>query len=218
MTNVYYDKWNHLCWPDTNIKFNINELLDIYNNVFSKYERLYQQYTRDSLDPVYRGIAFQGPTDSDHTTAVQQGSLYIDYATNKKYTFDKESLGKHLEYQRTLNVRHHELCVGEFARILDYLEDQGWHTHRGRIMELGPGVQKNWHVDSYEGLWGNNVRFHVPLTTNSKCYLQWQDKDLYNFNPKADGTAYWVNTDIVHQYLNLGDTWRAHVVVDLIKK
>ena len=218
MSKLPLSPWNHLCWPEQNIKFNIEELLHIYNTVFSKYERVHQMHSVDSLDVVYKGVGFQGLTDLDHTTSVMRGNIYINPETGKKNTYTKENLGNHLEYQRTLNVRHRDLCVGEFGRILDYLEDLGYHTHRGRIMELGPQNHKNWHVDSYKGLWGNNLRVHVPLITNSKCYLQWHEKDFYNFNPAADGTAYWVNTDVTHQYLNLGETWRVHIVVDLIKK
>lgn len=210
---------NHLCWKDKNIHFNLDELLDIYHTIYSKYTRHEQARKIGVHNPNYRGIAFQGLDDTDHLNSIMQGSLYIDPIVNSARTFNEAELGKHLEHQKKFNVRHKDLCVGEFNKILDYLEDLGWHTHRGRIMELGPGAQKNWHVDSYPGKWNNNVRFHVPLTTNDNCYLQWYENGkVYNFTPKPDGSGYWVNTDIIHQYLNIGDSWRAHIIVDLIKK
>jgi hypothetical protein len=204
--------WNHLCWKDENIQWNITELLEIYNNVFSKYDRHYQ-------DPTYRGIAFQGKESNDHISAIINGNIMVDPVSGIKCTVNKENLGKHLERQVKCNVRHTDLCVGEFGKILDYLENLGYLTHRARVMELGPGNHENWHFDSYEGCWGNNKRYHIPLITNDKAYLMWRDKGAhYFFNPKADGSAVWANTDVLHQYLNKGDTWRAHIVIDLIKK
>jgi hypothetical protein len=219
MSSLPLSPWNNLCWKDHNISFNFEELINIYNTVYSKYTRHEQEKKEGESNPNYRGIAFQGLHNNDHLNSVMQGSLYLtNHATYAK-TYSKEMLGNHLENQKKFNVRHKDLCVGEFNKILDYLEDLGWHTHRGRIMELGPGAQKNWHVDSYPGMWNNNVRYHVPLTTNERCYLQWYEQGkIYNFTPEPNGSGYWVNTDITHQYLNIGDSWRAHIIVDLIKK
>jgi hypothetical protein len=212
MSTLPISPWNHLCWKDTNVRWNIEELLEIYNDVFSKYDRFYQ-------DPTYRGIAFQGKHSKDHIGAIISGNTPHNEELGTKRTIDKESLGRHLEGQLEYNVRHEDLCVGEFAKILDYLTDLGYQTHRARIMELGPGNHVNWHVDSYEGMWGNNKRYHIPLITNNEAYLVWRQKgQRYFFNPAPDGSGIWVNTDVVHQYINRGDTWRAHIVIDLIKR
>ena len=212
MSSLPLSPWNHLCWKDEVIQWNIDELLKIYNEVFSKYDRFYQ-------DPTYKGIGFQGKDSADYVSAITNGNITVDPKTGRKYTVTKENLGKHLEQQAKCNVRHSDLCIGEFDKILDYLEGLGYLTHRARIMELGPGNHVNWHFDSYEGLWGNNKRYHIPLITNDEAYLMWREKRAqYSFNPKADGSGIWANTDVTHQYLNLGETWRAHIVVDLIKK
>lgn len=212
MSKLPISPWNHLCWKDENVQWNITELLEIYNDVFSKYDRFYQ-------DPTYRGIAFQGKVPNDHISAIITGNTPFDPDRGTKWPMKKESLGKHLEGQIEYNIRHSELCIGEFGRILDYLDNLGYITHRARIMELGPGNHVNWHVDSYEGAWGNNKRYHIPLVTNNEAYLMWREKgNHYFFNPKADGSGIWVNTDVLHQYFNRGDTWRAHIVIDLIKK
>ena len=212
MSTLPISPWNHLCWQDKNIKWDIKELLTIYNEVFSKYDRFYQ-------DPTYKGIGFQGKHSTDHIGSIISGNTPHSDEHNGKWTIDKEDLGKHLENQIQYNVRHKELCVGEFGKILDYLDGLGYITHRARIMELGPGNHVNWHVDSYNGWWGNNTRYHIPLTTNDEAYLVWRQLGArYFFNPKPDGTGIWVNTDVIHQYINRGDTWRAHIVVDLIKK
>lgn len=212
MSKLPISSWNHLCWKDPEVQWNIKELLEIYNDVFSKYTRHYQ-------DSTYRGIGFQGKHSQDHLGSIISGNTPHNADYGSKRTVEKEDLGKHLEHQLQFNVRHEELCVGEFNKILDYLEDLGYHTHRARIMELGPKNHINWHVDSYEGWWGNNRRYHVPLMTNDEAYLIWRENTKrYIFNPKADGSGIWLNTDVTHQYINDGETWRAHIVIDLVKK
>lgn len=219
MSKIPSDPWSHLCWPETKIKFNIEELLHIYNTVFSKYERVSQAWKNSPPDQGYKGIGFQGFNDSDIKNAPLYGNLKKNPATNKPELLPPEILEQHLQDQMKLNVRHKELCVGEFARILDFLEEEGWHTHRARIMELTPYTRRNWHVDSWPGLLGNNVRFHVPLLTNDEVYLRWYEEGkLYNYHVNADGTPIWFNSDVNHQYVNEGPTLRAHIIIDVIKK
>lgn len=227
MSKLPTSNWNHLCWPDKNSSWNLTELRDIYKNIFSKYSR-FQQELRN--DPTYGGIGFQGLDSKDHTSAVKQGIMFVDPLDNVIKPIDVEFLGKHLYKQSKLCVRHEELCVGEVLKIVEYLEGLGYHTFRGRIMELGPGHHGKWHIDSYPNRWGNNIRYHVPITTNEECYVQWNETPLkWNelpprgegdvfFHMPTDGRGYWVNTDINHQYFNEGDTVRAHIVIDLIKK
>lgn len=226
MNNIL-NEWSHLCWPDNDIQWNLTELQNIYQTIFSKYERYHQQLRNTNM---YRGIAFQGIDNNDHTSSVKHGIIFTDPVDNVLKPIPPEQLGKHLDYTKTLCVRHKELCIGEFNNILDYLEVKGWHTYRARIMELGPGMKGKWHIDSYPNMWGNNLRYHIPLYTNSGSYIQWNEKDLpwhsvpikndddKSFHLPANGSGYWFNTDVNHRYFNEGTEWRVHIVIDLIKK
>lgn len=226
MSKLPTSNWNHLCWPDDNATWNLLELQDIYQGVFQNYTRHIQKLKND---PTYMGIGFQGFNDNDHLSSPAQGIMFLDSDDIIK-PIAVENLGKHLDKQTKMCVRHKDLCVGEISKILDYLENLGYHTYRGRIMELGPGHHGKWHFDSYPNAWGNHLRYHVPIITNEECYIQWNERPLqWNelpargegdvfFHMPADGRGYWFNTDVNHQYLNEGDTWRTHIVIDLIKK
>ena len=227
MSKLPTSEWNHLCWPDEGVVWNLEELRSIYQNIFQKYNRHIQELRNA---PTYGGIGFQGVNDSDHLSAPNQGIMFLDQTDNIIKPISVNNLGKHLDKQKNMCIRHKELCVGEISKILDYLENLGYHTYRGRIMELGPGHRGKWHIDSYPNAWGNNLRYHVPITTNEECYIQWNESPLkWNelpprgegdifFHIPTDGRGFWINTDVNHQYFNEGDTWRAHIVIDLIKK
>ena len=210
MNTLPISPWNHLCWKDDSVSFDFTKLQKMYHEIFSK-------YTRHVQSQYYSGIGFQGLTEVDHLSAVKQGTLTGVKVDDVWQTISQDKISAHLNRQRTtLNKRHVELCQGEFEKIVEYLESAGWHTFRARIMEVNPGNPDCWHLDGYEG----STRYHVPLQTNEECYLQWIDKDneIKSFHLPADGSGYWLNTDVVHQYINRGTTMRAHIIIDLVKK
>jgi hypothetical protein len=204
--------WNHLCWKDEGISFDISALVKIYNEIFSK-------YTRYAQGPLYECLTFQGPTDDDHLTALHKGpvtsvkingvSQPISNSNNEYHKFWNEQAEK-------FSVRHKILCTGEFNKILDYLEDTGWKTFRGRVAEILPKKRELWHFDG----WNGSIKYHVPLVTNEESYLQWKDEndEIKSFHLPADGSGYWVNTDVTHNCINNGTFTRAHILVDVIKK
>jgi hypothetical protein len=193
------------------MSFDLDALLKIYNEVFSKYQRHRQT-------DHYGVIGFQGSTEDDHLSAAKRGTLIGIQIGDVWQTVHPNKIDGFINSQRkSLSVQHKVLCTGEFKKIVDYLEDNGWRPFRARIMEALPGVESGgWHLDGYDG----SIRYHVPLITNEECYLQWRDNydEIKSFNLPADGSGYWVNTDVVHHFINLGDTIRAHIIVDLVKK
>lgn len=210
MSSLPLSSWNHLCWKDTEMSFDITALLKIYNEIFSKYSRHVQsQY--------YKGIGFQGTSDTDHLSAIKQGTLTGTKIGETWQTIPQDKITSYItEQQQLLSAKHKVLCIGEFNKIVDYLESKGWKTFRARVMEVSPGNPDCWHLDGYDG----SIRYHVPLITNDECYLQWKDENnkIKSFNLPADGSGYWINTDVIHQYINKGSTTRSHIVVDLLKK
>jgi hypothetical protein len=212
MSKLPLSPWNHLCWKDEGMSFDISALLKIYDEVFSKYPKYIQA-------PYYHALTFQGSTDDDHVTALHKGPITnvkingvnqpIPNSNNENYKFWSDQAEK-------FSVRHKILCTGEFSKILDYLEDTGWRTFRARVAEVFPEKKELWHFDGYNG----SIKYHVPLITNEESYLQWKDgsDEIKTFHLPADGSGYWVNTDVTHNCINKGTTMRAHIIVDVIKK
>jgi hypothetical protein len=206
---------NHLCPKDEGIIFDIKSLVKIYLEVFSKYSRHYQTKK-------YCGIAFQGSHDLDHITGVNKGTLAengFKVIDGEEYltTISSELINDHIKNQvKTMSTPHKTLCVGEFKRILEYLQKKGYSPFRARVMELYPRPRSQWHIDGYDG----STRYHIPLITNDKCYLEWKDDNdqIFSFHLPADGSGYWINTDVFHRFINEGDTIRAHIVIDVLEK
>lgn len=197
---------NKYCWVDSESSFNIPELIKLYNELFSSQEKF-------SQGDFYSGVGFQGKHIKDTESAPLSGPLIKgEYYKKLPPKSEYPEIEKEIE---KICQRHVDLCVGEYNRILDYLEEQGWHTFRARVMTLLPGNPSNWHVDGYD----NSMRYHIPLITNEQFYLQWRDVEgIHSIHIPANGKGYFFRTDIQHQYINRGTEPRIHIVIDIKKK
>lgn len=79
-----------------------------------------------------------------------------------------------------------------------------------------PGAKLAYHIDQAEF-----IKVHIPIDTNDNAIFYYRDEE---FNMKADGSMYLVNTMIEHGTDNRGDTIRNHLMfnvdyknVDMIK-
>jgi hypothetical protein len=197
---------NKYCWVDTESNFNIPELIRLNTELFEKHEKYHQ-------GDFYGGVGFQGRTEQDTISAPDSGPLVVN--DSYKRLPPKDEYPAIAEKIEKICKRHETLCVGEYARILDYLESKGWHTFRARVMTLLPNNPSNWHLDGYD----NSLRYHIPLITNEQFYLQWKDVEgQHSCHIPANGKGYFFRTDVQHQYINRGTEPRIHIVIDIIKK
>jgi len=193
---------NDYCQIDYESNFNISELIQTYQDLFSKEKKSNQ-------DNIYGGIGFQGVSPTDSISAPLAGMLINNGELPPRSEFSK--LQTNVEQ---LNQRHSTLCVGEYSRILDYLESKGWYTFRARVMTAMPSSKPNWHTDAYD----ISLRYHIPIITNEHFFLQWKDRiGVHSVHIPANGRGYFIRTDILHQYINIGTEPRVHIVIDIKK-
>jgi hypothetical protein len=76
---------------------------------------------------------------------------------------------------------------------------------RSRLLMARPGFQmQSAHVDGIAA-----VRIHVPIETNPEAWFEVEDR---HYHLPADGSAYVVNTSVLHRIGNPGTTDRTHLV------
>jgi len=109
----------------------------------------------------------------------------------------------------------------DVQRVLDEFKtvDQWMHTlypdHtfiKCEIACLMPGDKLLFHVDP---CWWHehSHRIHVPIISNPDCFWCIEDREHY-FDV---GQYYEVNNRIYHTYCNRGDTFRLHLIFDIIE-
>jgi len=101
-----------------------------------------------------------------------------------------------------------QACVGEFAYIVNQLEDLGFYPRRVRVTCLKAGAKSLVHKDADGDEY--MARIHIPLITNPKCVFISDGQHLH----MQAGKAYivWVNN--WHQIRNDSDQDRYHIICD----
>jgi len=103
-----------------------------------------------------------------------------------------------------------QACKGEFVRILEQLEKLGLQPRRARVSIMQPGACTTVHQDAPSNVY--MARVHIPIITNPQCIHSCEGIDLHM---PADGSAYimWVN--LMHQARNTSNENRYHMLVDV---
>ena len=102
-----------------------------------------------------------------------------------------------------------QLCIGEIAKLISWLESEGFYPRRARVMLLKAKGKSNYHRD-YPG-WLYGVRLHIPIKTNSGALFICDEGAAHL---PADGSAYLLRVNRMHQVVNSGDTDRLHFICD----
>lgn len=102
-----------------------------------------------------------------------------------------------------------------FESIDNWMHSQ-YSTHvfiKCEIACLMPGDELFWHVDP--NWWHQHShRVHIPIITNPHCFWCIEDREHYF----EVGKYYEVNNRRYHTYCNRGNTFRLHLVFDILDK
>lgn len=110
-----------------------------------------------------------------------------------------------------------EVCTGYLAEVIQTIQAAGLKPCRARLSLLKAGGQSKKHQDAKSGQYA--VRLHVPIITNSGCTFEVFDEEPLGA-PKAahlaaNGRAYALKVDRMHQIFNRGDSDRVHLIMDI---
>lgn len=131
----------------------------------------------------------------------------LRFQGTKKLTLEQEreisnSAGAQYDHLFTERNLH---CFGYVNNVLDFFVN----ARRGSWWTLDPGFSYKAHRDKpYD-----SFRAHIALTTNSYCYMAWDDGECHHI--PVDGYVYLARTDVKHSAWNLGDCSRTHIMLKL---
>jgi hypothetical protein len=112
-----------------------------------------------------------------------------------------------------------EICSGYLADVMNEIKKRGLYPCRARIARLVPNSASSWHRDCPAERY--MVRLHIPIFTNEKCLFFVEDEDTkeqQGMHLPADGTAWFVSTNIIHRITNDGQEDRLHLLMDVTDK
>lgn len=104
-----------------------------------------------------------------------------------------------------------EICTGYLQEVMQEIEKLGFRPRRARITVLHPGGDTDWHYDCAPETYA--VRLHIPIITNPEC--QFLTADEGGMHLPADGSAYLLRVNRLHQAINHGHEKRYHIITDV---
>lgn len=131
------------------------------------------------------------------------------FCKRKDGSFNYE-LAKYLDISNSFEYKNPtEACTPPFATIINTFVEAGFYPRRARITVCKANSRSSVHSDGKPTDY--MARIHIPLITNDKC-THWSEKGEWYL--PADGSAYimWVNN--IHQVRNDSDEDRYHLIMD----
>ena len=140
---------------------------------------------------------FQWGVEKCHRKVWKPGTFNYHLAKFLKYSIP-------LEHKKKTNA-----CIGPFGDVLDFLETKGFYPRRLRITCLKPHSKSIIHSDASPDTY--LARIHIPIITNEKC-VHW--REFGEAHMPADGSAYMLWVNCMHQIRNDSDEDRYHIIID----
>lgn len=183
-----------------------------YSGISLQYSKMDDNYEFGSVSPL------QGHPPS----FVTKHGTRVEKIDNNKYRVDNEI--HDLKSLLALGIPIQEspdpglyLFLNEWAKDFKPLITK-WNENeivleRGRLLKADIGQNKKVvHVD-------NDIRLHVPISTNKDVYFCFYDNDGKNieatYHLKDEGCGYIFNSWVYHSFVNEGDQPRLHLIFTL---
>lgn len=107
-------------------------------------------------------------------------------------------------------VQPTELCTGYFNEMISSIRDAGLNPMRARVAMLKAQSTDLPHRDAADNEYA--VRLHIPLITNEKCFFACDEGSTHL---PAEGDAFLLRVNRMHQVSNGGDTDRFHIAMSV---
>lgn len=152
-------------------------------------------------------------SDGDYRDGWQKGHKIYEKSPNltrEEFKIELEKLGMKPTYFFRIKT---DICTPSFSKLVDTIESHNLSPYRCRIIELKKGGASTWHRDAANDRYA--VRLHIPLITNSECFFKTETEQVHM---PADGSAYLIHVNRLHQVVNGGTEDRYHFVCDVIDR
>jgi len=167
------------------------------------------------FEPVFPSPNFGGWTIQSYT------GRYTDGWQNGQNCFEKDPTtgntvfnmkkAKEIGLRRTQDhVNFTEVGTAYIKTLIEEISSLGFTPCRARFSILKANSSSSLHQDGLSNAY--NVRMHIPILTNENCYFSSEGEQEH---APADGSAYLVKVNRLHQVFNNSNRDRLHIIIDV---
>lgn len=103
-----------------------------------------------------------------------------------------------------------EICTGYLADVMKQIDEAGFNPRRARLSVVLAQGASELHRDALDHEYA--IRLHVPIITNQGCTFHTEDESAHL---PANGKAYVLRVNRMHQVFNRGVTDRLHLIMSV---
>ena len=109
-----------------------------------------------------------------------------------------------------------EICDPIVKEVQKYLPNS--EPSLLQLATILPGQKLKWHIDSYLYQQFSN-KIHIPLQTNEQAtYEIFLEDKTYKKTHMTEGSIWNIDNLVLHRSVNLGTTFRTHIIIDFIDR
>jgi hypothetical protein len=157
----------------------------------------------------FKGWSVQSNT-GQYTDGWVNGSSYMLIGTNGEIKFNEKAATAAGYYPSKFHTEFTNIANDDLKSCINQLDDLGLVPCRARLTQLPPGGESNWHTDG--GPTDKIIRMHFVFDTNPDCFF------IHKFGKfhMEKNNVYLININYHHMIVNLGNTPRTHMIVDVV--
>jgi hypothetical protein len=156
----------------------------------------------------FTGWSVQSKTGK-YTDGWVNGTHYMSFGANGELIFDKEAATAAGFYPSKFHTEFTDIANDDLKSCIDQLRKLGLSPCRARLTQLVPGAESDWHTDGKPS--DKIIRLHFVFETNPDCFFM-HEAGKFHMEEK---NVYLVNINYHHKVVNLGNTNRTHMIVDV---
>lgn len=172
----------------TNLSFSHKELLDYYENIKCNFNHLKwtPSETTNTLDHSVSGIYGWAIQTNYINNSIPCPPYHIKDGNHERDPHERFNIPTEMLFDFSQKI------IKEFPDVRQLV-----------IAGHPPGTRVSHHIDNDEFL-----KIHIPIKANDKSYFTFDDEKFV----LEEGSAYLINTAIMHGTNNLGSTDRVHLI------
>jgi hypothetical protein len=144
-----------------------------------------------------------------YTDGWVNGTHYMSFSPNGELIFDHESAAAAGFYPSKFHTEFTDIANTDLKSCVNQLRDLGLSPCRARLTQLAPNTWSDWHTDGKPS--DKIIRLHFVFETNPECFFIHEAGKFH----MEENNVYLVNINYHHKVVNLGNTNRTHMIVDV---
>jgi hypothetical protein len=144
-----------------------------------------------------------------YTDGWLNGTHFMSVGLDGEIVIDKDAALAAGYCSAKFHTQFTDIANADLQSCINQLSNLGLSPCRARLTQLEPGAESDWHTDGKPS--DKIIRLHFVFDTNPDCFFIHEAGKSH----MEENNVYLININYHHKVVNLGNTNRTHMIVDV---